>query len=37
MTEVLPAVNWDSEPVAALAAFFIVSIMACRDSGCFCA
>ena len=30
---VLPAVNWESWPVAALAAFFTVSMMCCRASG----
>ena len=30
VTNVLPAVNWESWPVAALAAFFIESMMCCR-------
>ena len=33
VTNVLPAVNWESWPVAALAAFFTVSMMCCRASG----
>ena len=35
VTNVLPAVNWESWPVAALAAFFTVSMMCCRASDFF--
>ena len=35
VTSVLPAVNWESWPVAALAAFFTVSMMCFRASDFF--
>ena len=35
VTNALPAVNWESWPVAALATFFTVSMLCCRASNFF--